>query len=173
MPIYLWMAVLALCTGLFVSGSTFVIRDGLHLHPIYGIAAAFAVVSLYRYGMTWFPTALVLTVASTSLWAVLLWAWRHAAQLRDLPTQSSQAVIYLTGLATRFERSMLAAPDPWVLAVAAAAITLHLLYWRHRRAAAAEHGWLFNRGFADAAGTLVTLAATACALGLVIGFLSR
>lgn len=166
------MAVLALFAGIVVSGAPVVVR-GLHLHPIYGVAAGFALVGLYRYLMTWFPTAVVVTLASTCLWAVLLWVTRHAAQLRDLPVEGSQAVLSLTTVATRFEQSMRATPDPWVVAVAAAALVLHVLYWRHRRAVAAERGWIVNRGIANAARTLGLLAATSVALGVVIDFLGR
>lgn len=172
-PIYVWMAALALFAGVVVSGSPFVARDGLHLHPIYGVAAGFALVGLYRYLMTWFPTAVLVTLASTCLWAALTWVSRHAAQLRDLPAESGQAFLNLTTLATRFEQSMRVAPDPWGVAVAATALILHVLYWRHRRAVVAENGWLFNRGIANAARTLGLLAATSVALGAVLAFLSR
>lgn len=171
-PIYAWMAVLALFAGIVVSGSPRVMRDGLHLHPIYGVAAGFALIGLYRYLMTWFPTAVIVTLASTAMWAVLLWVSRHAAQLRDLPAERSQAFLYLTTLATRFEQSMRATPDPWVVAVAAVGLVLHIVYWRHRRAVAAEVGWLFNRGLANAARTLGILAATAIAIGGVFAFLA-
>lgn len=172
-PIYLWMAALALLVDIVVSGSPMVIREGLHLHPVYGVTAAFAVIGFYRYLMTWFPTAVVVTLASTSTWAVLAWAWRHGDALRDLPTERSQAFAYLTALATRFQQSMLATPDRWVVAIAAGGLVLHLIYWRHRRAVAAEHGWLLNRGLANAARTLGTLAATSGAIGLVFGFIAR
>lgn len=172
-PIYAWMAALALFAGIVVSGSPFGVREGLHLHPIYGVAAGFALIGLYRYLMTWFPTAVLVTLASTFLWAVLLWVSRHAAQLGDLPVERSQALLSLTTLATRFEQSMRVTPDPWVVAVAAAAMVLHAFYWRHRRAVAAEHGWLFNRGIANGARTLGLLAATSAVLGAVIAFLVR
>jgi hypothetical protein len=172
-PIYAWMAALALFAAVFVSGSPFVVREGLHLHPIFGVAAGFALIGLYRYLMTWFPTAALVTLASTFLWAVLLWVSRHAAQLRGLPAEKSQALLYVTTLVTRFEQSMRATPDPWVVAVAAAALVLHVLYWRHRRAVAAEHGWLFNRGIANAARTMGLLAATSVGLGAVMAFLGR
>lgn len=167
------MATLSVYAAIFVSGSPFVIREGLHLHPIFGVAAAFALIGLYRYLMTWLPTALIVTLASTSMWAILLWAWRHADQLRDLPTERRQAFQGLTTLVTRFQQDMFAKPDPWVVSIVTAAVFVHLLYWRHRRAVAAEHGWLFNRGVVNAARILGTLAATSAALGWVISFLAH
>lgn len=172
-PVYVWMATLSVYAALFVSGSPFVIREGLHLHPIYGVAAGFALIGLYRYLMTWLPTALLVTVASTSMWALLLWAWRHAAQVRDLPTGRSRTFQALTTLVDRFQQDMLTTPDPWVVSIAAAAVLVHLLYWRHRRAVATEHGWLFNRGVFNAARILGTLTATSAALGWVISFLAH
>ena len=171
-PIYAWMTVLALFAGTVVSGSPFGMREGLHLHPIYGVAAGFAVIGLYRSLMTWFPTAVLVTLASTAVWAVLLWTSRHAAQLRDLPAEKGQAFLNLTTLATRFEQSMRSTPDPWVIVVAATALVLHMVYWRHRRAVAAAHGWLFNRGIANAVRSLAIVAATSVAVGGVIGFLA-
>jgi len=172
-PIYIWMATLSLCAAIFVSGSPFVILDGLHLHPVYGVAAGFAVIGLYRYLMTWWPTALLVTLASTSVWAMLLWAWRHAAQLRDLPTGRSQDFPALTTLVARFQQDMRTTPDPWVVSIVAAAVLAHLLYWRHRRAVATAHGWLFSRGVTHAARILGTLAATSAAIGWAISFLAH
>lgn len=172
-PIYIWMATLGLCAAIFVSGPPFVIRDGLHLHPIYGVAAGFALIGLYRYLMTWWPTALLVTLASTSAWAILLWAWRHAAQLRDLPTGRREAVQALTTLVARFQHDMLTKPDAWVVSTVAAAVLVHVLYWRHRRAVATEQGWLFNRGITHAARILGTLAATSAVLGWGISFLAN
>ena len=172
-PIYLWMGMLALLVAYAVSGSLGAVPQGLHLHPVYGVAAGFAVVGLYRYLMTWFPTAVLVTAASSSLWAALFWAWRHADRLRDLPTAKGQALRAVTTLARRFTDDMRRGPDPWVVGIATAAVVLHLLYWRHRRAEAAAHGWLFNRGAAHAARTLGALAVAAGAVGWVISFLAR
>lgn len=133
-PIYVWMATLAVYAAIFVSGSPFVICEGLHLHPIYGVAAGFVLIGLYRYLMKWWPTALLVTLTSTAMWAMLLWAWRHAAQLRDLPTGRSRVFQALTTLVARFQQDMLTTPDPWVVSIAVAAVVVHLLYWRHRRA---------------------------------------
>lgn len=172
-PIYLWMGTLALFVAYAVSGSLVVAPQGLHLHPAFGVAAGFAVVGLYRYLMTWFPTAVLVTVASSSMWAVLLWAWRHADRLRDLPAVKGQALRGVTSLVLRVVDDTRRGPDPWVVAIATAAVGLHLLYWRHRRAEASEHGWLFNRGAAHAARTLGALAVAAGALGWVLDVLAR
>lgn len=171
MPIYLWMVFLGLVAGIVVSGSTFVIPAGLHLHPVYGVAVAFSVVGLYRYLMTWFPTGLAVTLVSTSVWAMNVWAWRHAAQLRDLPTQRSEALVYVATLLARFQRSTWVTPDLWVLGTVVAGLTLHFVYWRHRRQMAAQHGWIFNRGLSHAARVLFKLASTSLAIGLLIAWL--
>lgn len=174
LPIYLWMLFLGVAAGVVVSGSQSFVAQGLHLHPVYGVATAVLVISAYRYLMTVFPTALVVSLASSLLWAINVWVWRHAADGNAVPVPglwSGRVFTYLTAMATRMLRSTINTPDMWVVVTGVVCLTLHFFYWRHRRRMAKRIGWLFNRGPAGVAKRLLTLAATTGVLGLLFAWL--
>jgi hypothetical protein len=167
LPVYLWMAMLGILAGLFVSGPS--IPDGLRLHPAYGVAAGFAVIAAYRYLMTWLPTALVVGVASAVAWGLFVWIWLHAAEARMLlPPSPRDALGVLPSIAVGIMESVVSSRDIRVPAALLTGLALHAHYWRHRRGVVRQFGCLFTRGLASAAKVLLCLTITAVVLGQLI-----
>lgn len=165
LPVYLWMGMLALLAACFVSASN-MFPNGLRWHSGFGIAAIFTVILSYRYLMTWFPTALVVAVASSSVWALQVWLFRHASEARVLvpptpPETLDSAATMMNGIL----QSAIKAPDPWVLVTIVAGLTFHFIYWRHRRRVVRQFGWPFSRGLASAAKRLAVIGVTCLVLG--------
>jgi hypothetical protein len=173
LPIYVWMAALGVLAGVVVSGSPRIAPLGLHLHPVYGVAAVMLVVGGYRYMMSVLPSALAVSMATSLVWATAVWALRHPAEAKGVPPPArlGELPMAVTAVVIDAVRSTIGAPDVWVVITVAAAFVLHLMYWRHRRQMVKRVGWLFSRGVARAAKSVTMLAATAVALGMLFAWM--
>jgi hypothetical protein len=173
LPIYVWMVALGLLAGVVVSGSPRIAPLGLHLHPVYGVAAVLLVGGGYRYMMTVLPSALAVSMATSLVWATAVWALRHPAEAKGVPPPARLGELPMAVTAGVIDavRSTIGTPDVWVVLTVVAALVLHLMYWRHRRRMVQRVGWLFSRGVAWAAKSVTMLAATAVALGMLFAWM--
>lgn len=138
--VYPWMVFVTGLAGLALSAPPKVFPYGPHLHPVFGVAAFFLGIWLYRQLMTFAPTALALTLSSTTLSGLLAWQISDGATYRRTFQNQSPSWDVLARLPAALWSAMTTPTfNVWIAATVAVSLIAHASYWRHRRAEVRNH----------------------------------
>lgn len=141
---------------------SFIRQGGLHLHPMYGVAAFLLTIWSYRQLMCFLPTALALTLPSALLSGAISWAISKSASSQQVGTLLGQlGSIEFNAIVPMFREHVLPAINGWTVAAFSVCLLSHLAYWWHRRAIARTHGWVINRPITETFTILLVFALVA------------
>ncbi len=158
--VYPWMLLLACASYIGVSATPGFLPPGLHLHPIYGVAAFLGTIWLYRQMMVFLPTALLLALPAAATSGLIAWLISDAAGLQRFGEQSFNLAKPWVTL-----QALWPILNGWVIATTALSLLAHLSYWRYRRRKVRQTGWVFNRSPLTTAQDILIMAAASGALG--------
>lgn len=127
-----WMLALAIAAGMFVSAPSFV--QGLHLHPILGVGTFMLVLWMCHLLMALAPTALIISIAMSLTWGVLVFTIANPGTFpRALTFAGASAWLLHTEPATIWRivtQRFASGANGWAVVMFAASLAMHWGYWR-------------------------------------------